>query len=120
MFTHITMQAQCVSWAIDIHNCSFGIHFGKMLLNEVTDVLRKGWWLTVGVLLVGPVVLTAQGNPSELSLEDLRDCEWLMHRIIKRLKNTRRGRRRIEEGNLVLAALCYVTSTAVTKFWSGH
>lgn len=85
--TNVAMQAQRVSWRIDVDNGSLGVHHIKKDASHKIGNIR--WELRRNLCrihLIRPVILASESHPTHLFLEDLLHVEFLMDIGILRLE----------------------------------
>lgn len=70
VLTDVSMQAQSVPWAVEIHNRRFGPHVWEQSFHQICNISREGWWLLGRIYLLRPVILSTQSNPAELLVQE--------------------------------------------------
>lgn len=96
------MDAQRITGRVEVHNCRFRSNAREKPLDEVGNIIRKVWLVIFRISLFGPIILTAKGHPTELSLQELEERQRLVDVRIKRGKGGETNRGKFEEGMVIL------------------
>ncbi|KAL8966085.1 MAG: hypothetical protein Q9183_003526, partial [Haloplaca sp. 2 TL-2023] len=88
--THITMDTEGVAGTVQVYNSRFRVHVRKEAMSQLGNVLGKFWRWLLRVCFRSPVILATKGKPPELTVQKLRDGQWLVDIWIHSRKTPRR------------------------------
>ena len=97
-FSHVAMHAESVAGRIQVDDGGFRVHGWEDRAQELCHVVWERWWLLARVNFRCPVVLAAEGHPSQLFVEEPLDRERFVYSGVFRAENRGRGWGKRKEG----------------------